>query len=293
MNTRSGYVGLRATVALLVAVAAFALAAWGALRAPTSQPGTGATTGAAGLLERLDTTRELHAGYGVYPPYTQENPTTKEVTGFSVDLLQQIAREINAKLVLHRLNWNTMAADLKRGEYDVIADPIFQTVPRGREFAFTQPYAYFADGIAVVRASERRFTTFESLDSAGVRIAVGQGWASETLVRSKFSKASIQAVQTSTDLLQVFNEVLAGRADVAVADEADAQRFAKEHPTEVRLLFTEAPPAFMPAGFALRPNDHAGAEFLNVALRNLEATGVLENLAKRYGVVIRANRGGS
>jgi ABC-type amino acid transport substrate-binding protein len=235
-----------------------------------------------GLIERIDKTGELHAGYGVYPPYTMEDPNTKQVSGYSVDIIEQIGKELKCKVVWHRLNWNTMNADLQRGEYDVVADPIFQTIPRAREFSFTQPYAYFADGIAVVHANETRFKDFASLDQKGVTIAVGQGWASETLVRSRFSKANIVSIQTSTDLLQVFNEVTAGRADVAVADGADAERFVKEHPGSVKALFLENPPAYMPAGFALRLSDTRGAEFLTASIRNLEATGVLEGFGQKY-----------
>ncbi len=235
-----------------------------------------------GLLQRIEKSGELHAGYGVYPPYTQENPNTKEVSGFSVDIINQIAKDLKCKVVWHRLNWNTMSADLKRGEYDVIADPIFQTIPRAREFAFTEPYAYFPDGIAVVRKEDNRFRAFDDLDQKGVTIAVGQGWASETLVQSRFAKATVVPVQTATDLLQVFNEVVSGRADVAVADAADAKRFVQEHPNEVKALFLDNPPAYMPAGFALRPDDRRSAEVLTVCLRNLKATGVLDGIARRY-----------
>ena len=235
-----------------------------------------------GILGRIEKTGELHAGYGVYPPYTMEDPNTGAVTGFSVEIMEQIGRELKCKVVWHRLNWNTMSADLKRGEYDVIADPIFQTIPRAREFAFTEPYAYFADGIAVVRKDETRFSDFDSLDKSGVTIAVGQGWASETLVRARFSKAEIKSIQTGTDLLQVFNEVVSGRSDVAVADGADAERFVKEHPDSVKALWLDDPPAKMPAGFALRLTDRRGADFLTVCLRNLKSTGILESLASKY-----------
>jgi cyclohexadienyl dehydratase len=238
-----------------------------------------------GLLEHIERTGELHAGYGVYPPYTQEDPNTKKVSGLSVELMERIATELKCKVVWHRLNWNTMSADLKRGEFDVIADPVFQTIPRAREFAFTAPYAYFADGIAVVRKDDNRFTSFDSLDREDIIIAVGQGWASETLVKTRFTKPKILVVQTTTDLLQVFNEVVAERADVAIADGADAERFVKEHPG-VKALWLDNPPAAMPAGFALRPDDAKGAAFLSVCLRNLESTGILNGLSRKYQVPI-------
>lgn len=283
-NSETGKGKSVAMLALVLAVVACVLLATHLFRQNGGIPGPAQAPHLAGLLERINRSSELHAGYGVYPPYTQEDPNTKKVSGFSVEIIEQIATELKCKVVWHRLNWNTMSADLKRGEFDVIADPIFQTVPRAREFAFTSPYAYFADGIAVVRKDEDRFTDFASLDRAGVTIAVGQGWASETLVKARFTKPKIVSVQTATDLLQLFNDVVSGRADVAVADGADAQRFVKEHADTVKALWLDNPPAAMPAGFALRPDDARGAEFLTVCLRNLESTGVLDALARKWQV---------
>jgi ABC-type amino acid transport substrate-binding protein len=277
----------RANIAIVIALIALAAAVWAFFRRTVQIPNGGPVTVPAGLLARTEKTNELHAGYGVYPPYTQEDPITKKVSGFSVDLIEQIAKELKCRVVWHRLNWNTMAPDLKRGTYDVVADPIFVTIPRAREFTFTDPYAWFADGIAVARRKESRFATLDSLDQPGVIIAVGQGWASETLIRARFSKATIRPIPTTTDLLQVFNEVTGGRADVAVADGADAQRYASEHVDQVKVLFLDHPPAYMPAGFALRPGDVSGQQFLNAALLNLQATGVLDALARKYRVVVR------
>ena len=278
---RDGQTGARSGVGIALALIALLLSGLAFYRSGrTSRPPD--IVEVPGLLAKIERTGELHAGYGVYPPYTQEDPNTKQVTGLSVELIEQIAKELKCKVVWHRLNWNTMSADLKRGEYDVIADPIFQTIPRAREFAFTEPYASFADGIAVVRKDDNRFNSFESLDRDGITIAVGQGWASETLVRTKFVKPNIVSVQTTTDLLQVFNEVISGRADVAIADGADAERFVQEHAAVVKALWLDNPPAFAPAGFALRPTDVSGAEFLTVSLRYLRGLGVIDALAQKY-----------
>lgn len=235
-----------------------------------------------GVLKRIEATGVIHAGYGVYPPYTQEDPNTKKVSGYSVDIVEHIAKELGVKVVWHRLNWNTMSADLKRGEFDVIADPIFQTIPRAREFAFSEPYTYFADGIAVVRINENRFDTFNSLDKKGITINVGLGRGSEALVRAHFTKANIVPVTAATDDLITFQDVLAERSDVAVADLPNAKRILKEHPGKLKALFLDHPPAYMPAGFALRPSDSEGAEFFTVCIRNLRSTGILSGIAKKY-----------
>jgi cyclohexadienyl dehydratase len=238
----------------------------------------------AGLLDELDRTNQLRAAYGVYPPYTQEDPNTREVSGFSVDVINEIGKQLHVTVTWHRLNWNTMAADLKRGEFDIIADPIFETVPRARELTFSEPYAYFPDGIVVVRKNERRFSSFKSLDQRGITIVTGQGWASEALVHASFTRPHVVTVQVTTDVLQVFNEVVSGRADAAVADGDDAERFVREHPSEVKALFLDKPPALSPAAFALRPGDLRGAYFINVSLHSLSATGTLNALRRKYGL---------
>lgn len=279
MNSGKGSGQALARVALGVALVALVIAGI-SFRRPVSS--TAPDSRQEGILERIEKTGELHAGYGVYPPYTNEDPNTKSVSGYSVDIMERIAKELGIKVVWHRLNWNTMSADLKRGEFDVIADPIYQTIPRARELAFSEPYAYFPDGIAVVRTDETRFTTFESLDQKGVTINVGLGRGSEALVRANFKNATILPIPASTDDMLVFQDVLAGRSDVAVADLPNALRIVKEHPEKLKALFVDHPPASMPAGFALRPSDAKGAEFFTVCIRNLRSTGTMAVLAKKY-----------
>jgi ABC-type amino acid transport substrate-binding protein len=246
--------------------------------------GVGAAQAQPGVLARLSSAGEIHAGYGVYPPYTIEDPNTRKVSGFSVDLIEEIGKQVKAKVIWHRINWDTMSADLKRGEFDVIADPIFQTIPRAPEFAFSDVYARFPDGIGVVRVGENRFSTLESVDQQGVTVNVGLGQASEAFARSRFSKATIAPVPASTDNMRIFQDVLAGRADIAIADLPNAERIVHEHPTQLKLLWADKPPAYMPAGFALRPSDADGARFFSVSLRYLRDTGVVDALRKKYNL---------
>jgi ABC-type amino acid transport substrate-binding protein len=271
--------------ALALAVLAVALSGTAWLRSARA-PAARGDEGVPGVLERISKSRELHAGYGVYPPYSIEDPNTKKVTGYSIDVIEEIAKTLGVKVVWHRVNWDTMSADLKRGEFDVVADPIFQTIPRAPEFAFSDPYAYFPDGIGVVRAGDTRFKTFESLDHEGVRISVGLGQASEALVRSRIRRAQIVPVAASTDNMRIFEDVLAGRTDVAVADLPNAKRVVEAHPTRLQALWTANPPAYMLAGFALKPTDERGAKFFSVSIRYLHSTGILKTIADRYGLSI-------
>ena len=271
--------GAGSAVAIAIAAIALVVAVGGIVRRP---PSSTVAQGTPGILTAIRDKHVIDAGYGVYPPYTMEDAATGKVSGYSIDLVEAIGKALGVRVAWHRINWDTMAPDLKRGAFDVVADPIFLTIPRAPEFAFSEPYAYFPDGIAVVRIDETRFKSFGDLDARGITINVGLGQASEALVRAHFSKATIQPVPTGTDNMRIFADVLAGRSDVAVADLPNAKRAVDEHPTKLKALWMGSPPAYMPAGFALRPDDRDGAEFFSVCIRNLRSTGVMAALEGKY-----------
>src|SRR4051812_6567809 len=92
--------GFRSTIALFLALLSLFIAGVSLLRPRGAAPVAGSTasggSSVAGatfgvtsvLLDRIEKTGELRAGYGVYPPYTQEDPTTQKVSGFSVELIE-------------------------------------------------------------------------------------------------------------------------------------------------------------------------------------------------------------
>ncbi|MEW7986877.1 MAG: ABC transporter substrate-binding protein [Candidatus Thiodiazotropha sp.] len=264
------------------AVAAFLLSLY-SLRGNNASIPTPSVEDLPGLVKSIDIGGELRVGYGIFPPFTQEDPETRAVSGICVDIMNEVGRQLGVKVVWKRFNWNTMMADLKRGEFDVLADAVFQTPARGRELSFTEPYAYFAIGIGVVRKQDNRFDTFDEINDPKVKVAVGKGFAEETFVRARVPKAVILPIISSSDTAAPINEVITGRADIAIVNLEDAKRFVSANSENLRILWADKPPAFVPAGFGLRFGDLTGSEMLNVSLRNLRSTGVLLSIAKRYG----------
>lgn len=96
-------------------------------------------------------------------------------------------------------------------------------------------------------------------------------------------KATVRALKAD-DITQVFLDVLSGNSDIALADLEQVKAFAKEHSTQVDVLFADPPPASVPAGFMLRQGDFSFYNFLNSALDFLESNGVLDRLDVKYEV---------
>ena len=284
-STNRSFTGV--VTALLISAIALVVASLSYFASHAS--GTSTSPGTAhrvpSILERINKDKVIHAAYGVTPPYTQEDPNnTNLVSGYTVDIVERIAKDLKVKVVWHRLNWTTFIPDIKRGEFDMIGEPIFMTIPRCTELSFSTPIAYFADGVVVVKKGDQRFQKFADLNKSGVRVAVQMGFASETIARTALPAADIVAVAPGTDQLQLFNEVVAGRADATVSEGGHATRYAKEHPSLVEILNLEHPAAWVRGAFAFRSDDADGARAFSVCLTYLRLTGELTHLRQKWGL---------
>jgi len=95
-------------------------------------------------------------------------------------------------------------------------------------------------------ADQDRFTSLAAIDQPGVRVVVNPGGTNDEFARANLSHA---ALAIHPDNMTVFDEILAGRADVMVTDgiEADHQAFIHPElcPTHVAVPFTRLEKAYL------------------------------------------------
>jgi ABC-type amino acid transport substrate-binding protein len=235
-------------------------------------------------LQRIVQAKTLRVGYELYPPYTIKEPSTGKLTGFSVDLADYIAREAGWKVEWVQTSPDTKIPDLQAGKFDVMTEPIFRTIPRATRVTFTRPYAYFGDAAGILKRGETRFKTVDDLNQEGVTIAVRQGYTDQAFATDNLPKATLRALKVD-DVSQLFLEVIAGKADAALADLEQVKAFAAAHAGEVEAHFIEPAPSYIPAGLMLRQGDFTFYNFLNTSLEYMEANSVIARLNRKYGIV--------
>ena len=269
-----------ALLALIIAIAALVVALRNSNTPTVARDGA---TAQQSTLQRVNTTRVLRVGYEGYPPYTVIDPQTQAVSGYSVDVATAIATEAEWKVQWVKTTPDTKVADLAADKFDVMVEPIFRTIPRATRASFTRPYSYFGYAAGVVRKGDTRFRSMADLNRPGIKVVVRLGYTDQTYAEQHLPQAQIVKLNAS-DISQVFNEVLAGRADIALADLEQVKAFASTHAGSVDTLFTDPPPAAVPAGFMLRQGDFAFYNFLNSAIDYLESNGVFDDLDRKYKV---------
>jgi len=250
---------------------------------PRGRQDQGTVSGAESALGRIQQSKTLRIGYEGYPPYTIKNPTSDELSGYSVDLASHIAKEAGWSVQWIQTSPDTKVPDMQAGKFDVMVEPIFETIPRAARVSFTRPYAYFGYAAGIVRKGDKRFQKIDDLNKSGVTIAVRSGYTDQSYAEQNLALANKRAMNV-TDINQVFLDVLSGNSDIALADVEQVKAFAKAHASQVDALFVDNPPALTPAGFMLKQGDFSFYNFLNAAIDYLESNGILDQLDRKYNV---------
>jgi polar amino acid transport system substrate-binding protein len=222
----------------------------------------------------------MRVGYVVYPPTVVKNPNTGELSGHFVDAARFIADVMKVRVQFVEATWSTFVAGLQSGQFDLSIAATYRTIPRATAVAFTTPIIYIGNG-AIVRRGDTRFRSLSDFDKPAITIAVAQGEASHEYALQHLPTAHLTVLSTA-DLSQPLTEVIAGRADVGLADAWTTAQFAAKHP-EVVDLFAGQPYDLTPVGWAVRQNDTEFLNFVNTAVDYLISTGRMRDWERKYG----------
>ena len=183
----------------------------------------------AGALDRITASRTLRiATTGDYAPFSLERDG--QLTGADIQMGRALAAHLGAEPRFVRTSWPRLLDDLRNGRFDVAISGIAFTPERAELGLYSGPYQVGGKTL-VARCSERtRFDTPDELDQPGVRVIVNPGGTNERYVREHVSRAQ---VIVHPDNRGVFAEIAAGRADVMVTDDVEAELQSRRWPGQL------------------------------------------------------------
>jgi cyclohexadienyl dehydratase len=210
-------------------------------------------------LERARLAHVLRIGTPAdYAPFSVESGG--RVAGADVALALRLATSLGLRPVFVRSSWRTLLADLEADRFDIAVGGISVTPPRLAVAAFSLPIAH-GGKTAVGRCADRaRLATLVAIDRAEVRVIENVGGTNEAFARDTLHAASLRI---HPDNRTVFDEIVAGRADVMFTDDTEVALASHRHPELCRLLaelYAPADKAF------LLPRDPAWATAVNAWL---------------------------
>ena len=223
---------------------------------------------------------EIIVCYITWPPSVIKDPNTGKLSGFIIDIFEEVAKDADLKVKYTESTWGGFPADLNTGKCDTAIAGIYPTIGRSTSVSFTRPFFYAGNG-AVVKVGDNRFDSIDDLNKENIKIAVIQGEYGHIYAQKYLPEAELVVLEKSADLTMPLVAVTSGQADVGLSTSDVIKEYVANHP-ELKDLFANQPYSTTPITWAVRSDDQELLNFLNNAINYLEATGFLDATAKKY-----------
>jgi cyclohexadienyl dehydratase len=223
------------------------------------------------MLDRIREGGVLRVGTtGDYTPFSLlRRDGTYE--GADIEMAHDLAQRLGVRIKFVPTVWVRLLDDFLAEKFEIAMGGVTITEARAGRAFFSLPT--FVDGKRpLCRVEDRdRFTSVAAIDQPGVRVIANPGSANEAFARANFKRA---AVTIHHDNASVFDEIVAGRADVMVTDGLEVDHQTHLHPelcaAPVPEPFTRLEKAYMFARDAAMKtyiDDWLGAAFASGAWR--------------------------
>ncbi|WP_136806567.1 substrate-binding periplasmic protein [Desulfosediminicola flagellatus] len=214
-----------------------------------------------------------------YPPYYFEE--NGEVTGFCVEVVNQVATTIDLNISYQAFPWKRMLANAKQGDVDAVM-PLFRTIER-------EAYLYF-DNLDIAQETNSFFTLkrrninfsgdYESLNSYTIGVVDSYSYGEKFDNYSAFIK-----VPTSNEehLIQM---LVYGRFDVGVGNRSVIEYYAEKQAVaeEIRFLSPHINNELLYIGFSrVSGNGELHTKFAR-ALKKFKKTKKYQEIVKKYSL---------
>ena len=221
---------------------------------------------------------ELVVGTAASMPPLNMTTKTGEIIGLEMDLARAMAAAMKVKLRLATIPFANLLPALEAGQVDMVLSGITMTPERNMRFAFVGPY--FVSGKSFLAKETTLASTKGSADlnHPSMRLAALRASTSQTFVEQNMPKATLVLTKDYDEAIKL---VLEDKVDAMIADFPICILSVQRYPDR-GLYALLTPLTYEPIGMALPGNDPLLVNWTQNWLRELDATGALEQARDRW-----------
>ncbi len=213
---------------------------------------------------------------GDYTPYSALR-ADGHYEGIDIAMAESLAKSLNAKIHWVPTTWKTLMPDFLAQRCDIAVGGISVSLERQKKAFFSQPLG--VDGkIPLVRCADvQRYQTVAQINQPQVRVIEPAGGTNEVFARAHLGQAQIRL----HDNVTIFDELLAGKADVMITDASEARYQQKQKPG-LCAVNPEQYMQFSEKAFLLPRDDVAWKSYVDQWLHLSVATGVYAGIVNQW-----------
>ncbi|MBM5569967.1 MULTISPECIES: basic amino acid ABC transporter substrate-binding protein [Deefgea] len=211
-----------------------------------------------------------------YAPFESLN-NKKEVVGFSVDILEAIAKKSGMTIKFINTPWEGIFATLSTGDRDMVISSVTITPERKQSMDFSDPYFEAKQLIAVGKNSKvSKFTDLKTL-----KVGVQTGTTGDEVIQKLQGKTSPNIKRFESTPLAI-KELENGGVDAVVADNGVVVNFVANNPNSKLKMIDDATFAKEYYGIAVKKGNKALLEQINKGLAAIKADGTYDKIYNKY-----------
>ncbi|AET70036.1 periplasmic component of amino acid ABC-type transporter/signal transduction system [Desulfosporosinus orientis DSM 765] len=238
----------------------------GASKSNSDSEKTPATT-----LEKIKAAGKItFAMSGQYPPFNYFNEEN-ELTGFDVEIGQEIAKRINVNPEPIATEWDGIIAGLTTSKFDMILGSMAITDERLQKVNFSNPY--YRSGAQIIVPSDSTISGADDLKGKTVGVVLGTTF--ETKAREL--GANVNTYKGDPD---AFHDMLNGRLDAVITDKIVGLNAIKNNNYPFKLvgdlIYVEK------MGIAIRKDSPELLDAVNKALTDMMDDGTYKAISEKY-----------
>lgn len=214
---------------------------------------------------------------GDWNPMTMKNPADNSYTGYDIDVMTELAKDLGVEVEFVPADWKTLVSGVTSGKYHLTGSASVSPA-RAKAAGYSTSYFSLATVPLILSKNAGKFKDWGDLDKAGVTVAATLGTTQEKQVKRFFPNAEHKIVEAPA---RDFQEVLAGRADAHITSNVEANKLVAKYP-QMMIVPVSAPKAPTPIAMLLPQGDQVWINYINTWIALKQERGLFDELGKKW-----------
>lgn len=214
---------------------------------------------------------------GDWNPMTIKNPATNEYTGFEIEIVAELAKDMGVELILIPTEWKTLVSGIVANKYDISTSASL-SAKRALSTGYTNSYFKLATVPLTLAKNLKKFQSWDDINKSNVKVAVTLGTTQEQQAKQIFPKSTLIIIESPA---RDYQEVLAGRADVHITSNIEAATLVEQYP-ELSIVPVDNPKYPTPLAWLTPQDDQIWINYLNHWIEIKKAQGFFDLMMNKY-----------
>ena len=214
---------------------------------------------------------------GDWNPMTMKDPANNSYTGYDIDVMTALAKDLGVKVEFVPTDWKTLVSGVTSGKYHMTGSASISP-SRAKAAGYSNSYFSLATVPLTLKKNSDKYADWSDLNKASVTVAATLGTTQEKQVKQFFPNAKYKIVEAPA---RDFQEVLAGRADAHITSNVEAYKLVAKYP-QMMVVPVSAPKAPTPIAMLLPQGDQVWINYVNTWIALKTERGFFTELGRKW-----------